>query len=698
MSSAKPRPFALVHLDAALLQELQRRRAKPAPDRLLPGLCITDEEIDEVVAGLPSPTLDRLASRLARLGHRFGLTPLDLDILQICVAPEFDVRYERVYAYLQDDATARRPGVDLIQRLLGNALTDPLRVRRRLAASAPLRAWQIVHLEDQAPGSLPATPAARVDDAVVEFLGGLPAVDARLAGVARLTPPQAALDDLVLAPGLAERLHRVAAIDGPERRAPALHFHGRRGSGRRSAAAAMCRARRRQLLVVSADALGSLDPAQVRTTVRAIVRDALLHDRMPLVGDLDAWFLPERAPWLQALLDELLSLPGPFVLASEGAWSPAWDADRELLRLEFPPLSYDGRIRAWRSALEPGEVSDEEVAAIAGAFRLTAGRIHAVAAEARAAARLGGTPLTIADVRRACQAGSTRGLTVFGRALPCRRTWRDLVLPADRRQQLQEVCRAVRHRSRVYDGWGFDAKLSLGKGLNALFTGPPGTGKTLAAEVIGSELGLAVYRVDLSAIVSKYIGETEKHLARVFADADASDAVLFFDEADALFGQRTEVKDAHDRFANIEVSYLLTRLEQHEGVVILASNLRKNVDEAFVRRMHFIVEFPMPTPAERRVLWDAIWPEQAPLAGDVDAAFLAAQYELSGGHIRNAALAAAFLAAEQDSAITMAHVIAAVRREYQKMGTIVLDHARWAHPSAPVPVGEARAVACANGS
>jgi len=166
----------------------------------------------------------------------------------------------------------------------------------------------------------------------------------------------------------------------------------------------------------------------------------------------------------------------------------------------------------------------------------------------------------------------------------------------------------------------------------------------------------------------------------VFADAEAGNAMLFFDEADALFGKRTEVRDAHDRYANVEVSYLLTRLEQHDGIVILASNLRKNVDEAFVRRMHFAVEFPLPEYPERLALWERIWPDLAPRAADLDLAFLAREFELSGGHIRNAAVAAAFLAAEQDSAIAMDHVIAAVRREYQKMGTVILEAGRWVYP------------------
>ena len=186
------------------------------------------------------------------------------------------------------------------------------------------------------------------------------------------------------------------------------------------------------------------------------------------------------------------------------------------------------------------------------------------------------------------------------------------MLPDDRLAQLRDVCAYVHHRARVYDDWGFDRKLSLGKGLNVLFAGPSGTGKTMAAEIIAGELGLDLYKIDLSTVVSKYIGETEKNLAKIFAEAETSNAILFFDEADALFGKRSEVRDAHDRYANVEISYLLQRMEEYEGVVILATNLRKNMDEAFVRRMHFTVEFPFPGEAERRRIWQGIWPAATP--------------------------------------------------------------------------------------
>jgi SpoVK/Ycf46/Vps4 family AAA+-type ATPase len=220
----------------------------------------------------------------------------------------------------------------------------------------------------------------------------------------------------------------------------------------------------------------------------------------------------------------------------------------------------------------------------------------------------------------------------------------------------------------VLDRWGFGRRLSRGKGTNALFSGPSGTGKTLAAEIVASALGVDLFRVDLAGVVSKYIGETEKNLDRIFVAAEHANGIVMFDEADALFGKRSEVRDSHDRYANIEISYLLQKMEQYEGVAILATNLRANLDDAFVRRLAFAVHFPFPDTAGRRRIWGGVWPPEAPLAEDLDLDFLAEQFELSGGSITNVALAAAFLATERGSAIAMVDVIQATRREYQKVG------------------------------
>lgn len=281
--------------------------------------------------------------------------------------------------------------------------------------------------------------------------------------------------------------------------------------------------------------------------------------------------------------------------------------------------------------------------------------------------------MRLADVEAACRLRSRTTLTALTQQITPRYRWDDIVLPPERLQQLGEIRDAAKYGARVYDEWGFGDKLSLGKGLSVLFSGPPGTGKTMAAEIIAGELGLDLYRVDLSAVVSKYIGETEKNLSRIFDEAETANAILFFDEADALFGRRSEVRDAHDRYANIEIGYLLQRMETYEGIAILATNLGKNLDPAFVRRLHFTVEFPAPGADDRRRIWHRAFPERLPRAADLDLDLVAERYEFAGGNIKNVALAAAFMAAADGGLVDLDHLLCAARREYAKMGKVIAE-------------------------
>jgi SpoVK/Ycf46/Vps4 family AAA+-type ATPase len=317
-----------------------------------------------------------------------------------------------------------------------------------------------------------------------------------------------------------------------------------------------------------------------------------------------------------------------------------------------------------------------EPAALANKFRFSGGQIKDVTTSARNLSHWRDPEnghITMPELYEACRMHASRKLSILGRKIKPQHTWDDVVLPEDKLEQLKEICDSIKFRSLVYDEWGFDRKLSLGKGLNILFAGPSGTGKTMSAEVMAGELGLDLYKIDLSTVVSKYIGETEKNLARIFAEAESSDAILFFDEADALFGKRSEVRDSHDRYANIEINYLLQKMEEHEGVVILATNFRKNMDDAFVRRMHHTVEFPFPCEADRRRIWEKIWPAEMPDLGELDLDFMARRFEIAGGNIRNIAVAAAFLAASDGGVIKMAHLLHGTRREYQKMGKVVMQ-------------------------
>jgi SpoVK/Ycf46/Vps4 family AAA+-type ATPase len=311
--------------------------------------------------------------------------------------------------------------------------------------------------------------------------------------------------------------------------------------------------------------------------------------------------------------------------------------------------------------------------ALAGTFRLSPGQIRDAVAMARSLRTWDGETLQAEHLFAACRGQSSGKLDKLAHKITATYDWDDIVLPVDHLGQMREICAQMRHRRIVLETWGFDRHLAMGKGINTLFAGPSGTGKTMAAEIIATDLGLELYKVDLSTLVSKYIGETEKNLDKIFIAAGEANAILFFDEADAIFGKRSEVKDAHDRYANIEVGYLLQKMEEYDGVVILATNLRKNIDDAFIRRMHMSIEFPFPEEPDRHRIWQKVFPPEAPLADDVDLTFLARQFKVTGGNIRNIALLSAFLAAEEGKTIGMTQIVRALKREYQKLGKLVTE-------------------------
>jgi hypothetical protein len=462
--------------------------APEAADDPYRGLYISPADVGQLLARSPGePTLHRnglaqpeagleafpFTPRLAWLKATYGLDTFDLDIIVLALAPELDLRYERIYAYLQDDVTRRRPTVDLALNLFCTSPADRLARRVHLGPHAPLIATGLLHL--------------------------------------------------------------------------------------------------------------TRDPSQVQPPL--LSHYLTLDDRL--------------LRWLLGLEEHLAIAPAP------AAAVPMTGGAEE------------------RSAGEPPDrgpsPSFTPLAALAHKFVFPYG-------------------------------------------------WDDLVLPPDQYEQLREICTRASHRDLVYNRWGFGRKLAHGRGLHVLFSGPPGTGKTMAAAIIANELDLDLYRIDLAQVVSKYIGETEKNLERVFVAAEHSGAVLFFDEADALFGKRSDVKDAHDRYANIEISYLLQRMEEYDGLAILATNVRQHLDEAFLRRLQVSVEFPFPDEEHRRRIWATLFPAEAPLGPDVDFDLLARELKLAGGNLKNIALAAAFYAAAKGTTINLAHLARAALREHEKLG------------------------------
>jgi hypothetical protein len=456
-----------------------------------------------------------------------------------------------------------------------------------------------------------------------------------------------------------------------------LGLHGNFGSGRRALAEALCNGR--ELLSVQLGRLNSAsDTARENTEepLQRVLREAVLRDAVVLWLDADELLHGSDQVARERFLRLLDTHPGLSFLVLEQPWDDRGSLRQTTyIRIDIPAPSYSERELLWRLRLNGDSPGDETLQALASTFRLSGGQIRAAATMARTLARWrsGEAQPTIKaeELFAACRAQSSGKLDSLAHKVGTTYSWNDIVLPVEQLAMLREVSMQVRHRRTVLESWGFDKHLAMGKGVNVLFAGTSGTGKTMAAEIIASDLGLELYKVDLSMMVSKYIGETEKNLDKIFTAAREANAILFFDEADAIFGKRSEVKDAHDRYANIEVGYLLQKMESYDGVVILATNLRKNLDDAFVRRLHVAIEFPFPEEPDRQRIWRKVFPADAPLAADVDIGFLARQFKLAGGNIRNIALLSAYLAAEEGDRIAMSHIVRAVKREYQKMGKLV---------------------------
>ena len=685
--NAADEPFQGLYISE---QELDRLLARPVgvpawaeenANRSRQDLARDLERIEHQIAESVSRSLERnVPLRLPRLAQLCGLDRFDLDSLLICLLPELDLRYERIYGYLHDDVTKKKPSIDLILNLLTPSLEARLTAQSRFSQDSALFRYHLLHRiqEPSQPNPVASSHFLGLESRVVSYLLGSDECDSRLSPYIQTMTSEVGLDGLLLADAVKAKL-RMFLENHPGDGTSVLYLNGPYGAGKRSIAAALCREQELRLIVVDVDRLLAAGDDFFQLALGLAQREALLQGAALFFSNFDTLLDDAKKGPLTHFVRGLQSSRGLVFLGGEPVWEGNETSQKlRWLRMEVSRPSFPERLQLWSRALaNNGAVSDPaEIESVATKFRFTPGQIRDAVLTATNMARWrepNAAAISSQDLYQACHLHSNRKLASLARKITPRHRWEDLVLPVDRLRQLREVCNYVKHRERVYGDWGFNRKLSYGKGLSVLFAGPSGTGKTMAAEIIAAELSLDLYKIDLSNVVSKYIGETEKNLSRIFAEAETSNAILFFDEADALFGKRSEVKDAHDRYANIEIGYLLTRMEEYEGVVILATNFRKNMDDAFVRRLHFTVEFPFPGEEDRHRIWEGIWPEETPLGPDVDLEFLAKHSEITGGNIRNIALAAAFLAADDGQYVGMDHLMRATEREYQKMGKIMIE-------------------------
>lgn len=614
----------------------------------------------------------------AVLQREFDLSPLEMDAILLALAMETHPKYETIYAYLNNDVTRKWPTCDLALRLFAPDLEERAQLRRFLLPQATLFSSGLLrpvqHIHDRAAW---LSTGFSMAPELYRYLLLLPPKLGRANQFLIRIQPSSAHEPVNVPAALREELERVPEIlnkrcdcGGP----PLIVFVGQYGMGAEEIAKSFCARLQRRLLFFSVEKARTSDEPLLKL-LQPVLLEQRLEGTAIFASECSSLFGAEGSPTAegQGLISALAESGGLVFLAfsPQMRWRELLQGKRKLaFPLEEP--DFEERCRLWR-ALGEGLISESMADDLANRFILNPGQIHdaMVMARDRHYLREGRNgALTTDDLLEAARAQSDQNLGKLATRVRAAHTWKDLVLPANTLKQIREISAAIRFRHQVYSSWGFDQRLVSGKGLKVLFSGAAGTGKTMTAGIIARDLGLDLYKIDLSGIVSKFIGETEKNLDRIFRASQSGNAILFFDEADALFGKRSEVKDAHDRYANIEVAYLLQKMDDHDGVVILATNLSKNLDEAFSRRMHYAVEFPLPNAAHREQLWRGMFPPQAPVADDVDFKFLSEQFALPGGDIRNVVLSAAFLAAQDGTAIHMRHLVPSLGRLMVKKGKV----------------------------
>ncbi|MEU6721272.1 ATP-binding protein [Nonomuraea sp. NPDC046802] len=584
------------------------------------------------------------APALVQIAERLGLSDFERDVLLLCAAPAIDPGIGELIAAAQGEPD---PTFALALRLFDDARWDVLSPERGL------RFWRLV--EPVGSGAQPlAVVPLRADDRIVDLIRGLNRLDERLTALVGHRPdPARGLALPASSQAVVEALVGAALTDTPDGRLPVIQLLGGDEPSCELVAVRAMALLDREVYHLPVGALMGADQDLV---ARLWQRESLL---LPMALLIDAVDADLGDPVVASALRRFLSQVGGLVLLSTREVCPVTDRATAVVDVVRPTTVEQAELWAAATGL-PVEGAPRT---LAGQFRLSVPAIHRIATALRSGFD---APGGRERLWAACRASARPRLEALAQRTVPQARWDDLVLPGDQTDLLRALVAQVRHRATVMSAWGFGERRSRGNGVTALFSGPSGTGKTFAAEVLAHELGQDLYRVDLSAVVNKYIGETEKNLRRVFDAAEDGGALLLFDEADALFGRRSEVRDSHDRYANIEVSYLLQRMEAYEGVAVLATNLRAALDPAFLRRLRFVVDFPLPAREERRRLWAAAFPEGVPL-GDLDLDALV-DLPVTGAAVQAIALGAAFLAAGAGTPVDTATVLNAARTEFRKLG------------------------------
>ncbi len=631
---------------------------------------ITREEIDALLEEGNDEESNESLPGLDLIATLFQLDVKEKYALLIMVAPEIDVKYERIYAYLQNDLNKKYPTLSLLVSLLCEGKDEKRAFITHLSSYSPLRIFHLINFIESNDGTSLLQQPIGIEVSVRNFLLGHYFLDSHLEPYCRLSSEKTGQVDTQKV----EDLKKIIEEGEKKEQRFAVHLCGRSDLKKLAFASEIASAFEYGLLIVDTQlALSFFD--SFSDLIVILYREAILSGSLLYFDKFDTFFEHE-----QSILNTPLLFSGVerfswlTFFASKKEWKPLdFPKSHLFLPFHFSTPHYPDSIILWENFLteiDP-KLATEVSPALAQRFTFDEDEMEEIIHLLKMY-QLSGKTIDRKNIYEICKQRVSTGLENLAQHIDSSNGMDDIVLPQNQKDQLKATISHYKNQFNVFEEWGFK-KYYQSQGMGILFTGSPGTGKTMAASILANTLDLDLYRIELSQIVSKYIGETEKNLSKIFEAAAGSGVALFFDEADAIFGKRTEVKDAHDRYANIEVSYLLQKIEEYDGLVILASNFRKNIDEAFVRRMRFIIEFPFPDASMRELIWGKVFPPKAPLDDNVKYTYLAKNFALSGANIRNSALFAAFFASEKQSAIQMKHIAEGLKIELTKMGKSYKD-------------------------
>jgi adenylate kinase family enzyme len=643
--------------------------------RLLKGVELIERRIE---SRLKSSEEANVFLSLPYLSRVFGLSDYEAKGVIVCLAIEVDRKYEASYELLQRDKSAKLPTPDLISQLVSRSEEDRKLLRAVFDEEGPLKKYFLrQEISTNRMGTLLNRPI-KLDERIVRFLlhsGDVPpSMDTYVTFIHanKTHPPLIGNMDIQnkMRQWITNRI-----LDSEKPSHPLIiSLWGKSGSGKKTQAFHLCQYFNQSVLCVDLEKWpASKDNA--REMMSHLFREATIQQAVLVFSHFEAWVdKAERVLSTEAthLLLELSEMTGIVFLLTDEPCQPL-DKQRLIdLEVELPAMSDADRSQAWTQLTASYSVdSTIDWEALSARFLFNVGQMKDTLKTAKTMSEWNrdgaeAAPIGWRDMIQASYKQLNHSLGNKSKRLSPKNNWGDLILPAVQKEKLQHACNHIQYKHTVYGRWGFDKKLSYGTGISLLFSGPPGTGKTMASEIVAKELDMEIYKIDLSQIISKYIGETEKNLREIFDEAQASYAVLFFDEADALFGKRSEVKDSHDKNANTEVAFLLQKMEEYRGISILATNYLQNMDEAFLRRINYVIRFPFPDEKQRETIWQHIFPVQTPLEKDIDFSFLARKLQMAGGSIKNIALTAAFLASGKDEKVGMNHIFKAYQYELDK--------------------------------